>query len=69
MIITKKALPRRTFLRGAWRDDCAAAAGCHGALDDGAGGHTCAIPCAAWGLSTCRWAPTSRSGLRRARAS
>ena len=41
MIITKKALPRRTFLRGHGRDDRAAIAGCHGSLDDRAGGHTC----------------------------
>ncbi len=58
MIITKKALPRRTFLRGVGADAGAATAGCHGAVDDRAGGDTRPIRCAAWALSTCRWART-----------
>ena len=39
MIITKKALPRRTFLRGLGATRGAAAARCHGPVDDRPGAH------------------------------
>ena len=68
MIITKKALPRRTFLRGHGRHRGAAAARRDGAVDDRAGARPPPTRCAASASSTCRWAATSRAGRRRARA-
>ena len=59
MIITKKALPRRTFLRGHGRDAGAAAAGRDGSVHDRPGRDAGRIRCAAWASSTCRWARTS----------
>ena len=68
MIITKKALPRRTFLRGA---GAALALPLLDAMIPAmtALADTPASPgrCAAWASSTCRWAATSPAGRRPAR--
>ena len=56
MIITKMALPRRTFLRGIGRDAGAAAARRDGAGAVGAGATRRPSRCAGWGSSTCRTA-------------
>ena len=64
MIITKKALPRRTFLRGMGATVALPLARRDGAVDDRAGQDAGRSRCAAWGSSTCRWAATSRAGRR-----
>ena len=66
MIITKKALPRRTFLRGMGASLALPAARCHGSVDDRAGAGRRPSRCAAWASSTCRWDATSPGGLLRA---
>ena len=55
MIITKKALPRRTFLRGMGASTGAAPAGCHDPVDDRPGQDAGQSGCAASASSTCRW--------------
>ena len=67
MIITKKALPRRTFLRGMGATLALplldAMVPSLTALADDAGQ---SARCGGWASSTCRWAATSRAGRRRA---
>ena len=69
MIITKKALPRRTFLRGAGRRAGAAAARRHGPGHDGAGRDAGESGAPAGLRVHADGRPHSRSGLRPARAS
>ena len=72
MIITKKALPRRTFLRGVGGDAGAAAARCDGSVADGAGGDGRPTPCARLGFvympmgcDITRWTPPGGRHARR----
>ncbi len=62
MIITKKALPRRTFLRGLGATLALPLLDAMVPVDDRAGRRRRPIrlACAAWASSTCRWAATSR---------
>ena len=63
MIITKKALPRRTFLRGLGASVALPLLDAMMPVDDRPGqdaGRPGAL--AAWGSSTCRWDATSPAG-------
>ena len=68
MIITKKALPRRTFLRGWARALALPLLDAMVPVDDRPGRRRRPIRCAASASSTCRWDATSPAGRRRARA-
>ena len=66
MIITKKALPRRTFLRGMGATLALPLLDAMVPADDRAGQDAGRPACAASASSSCRWAATSRAGRRRA---
>ena len=68
MIVTKKAISRRTVLRGIGHGRRAAAARRHGAGADGRCRTRRRKPCAAWASSTTRTASSTRTGCRRASA-
>ena len=64
MIVTKKALPRRTFLRGLGATLALPLLDAMVPSMTAVGRRRRRARCAAWASSTCRWAATSPAGRR-----